>query len=180
MSDSTTRQRHSRLRWIIPAIIAALSAAVLFVGGVAANLIATDLDVTLRPYRVWAWVVFIIAFVVSIVIAVSQIQKQVHKRDELHASRDEPTSKSEPPPAPRPAIAVGEDGGEAFIVRTLPTINALHQLPPPPRDFTGRVRELDELMSKIERGGVTISGLQGLGGVGKTALALKLARVGVS
>jgi len=30
-------------------------------------------------------------------------------------------------------------------------------------------------MSQIERGGVTISGLQGLGGVGKTALALKLA-----
>jgi tetratricopeptide (TPR) repeat protein len=53
---------------------------------------------------------------------------------------------------------------------------ALHQLPPPPRDFTGRVRELEELMSRIERGGVTISGLQGLGGVGKTALALKLAQ----
>ncbi|HVF66843.1 MAG TPA: tetratricopeptide repeat protein [Pyrinomonadaceae bacterium] len=32
-------------------------------------------------------------------------------------------------------------------------------------------------MSKIERGGVTISGLQGLGGVGKTALALKLAEL---
>lgn len=54
-------------------------------------------------------------------------------------------------------------------------ISALHQLPPPPRDFTGRVRELDELLSQIERGGVTISSLQGLGGVGKTALALKLA-----
>lgn len=37
------------------------------------------------------------------------------------------------------------------------------------------MRELEELMSGIERGGVTISGLQGLGGVGKTALALKLA-----
>ena len=32
------------------------------------------------------------------------------------------------------------------------------------------------MMSRIERGGVTISGLQGLGGVGKTALALELAR----
>jgi tetratricopeptide (TPR) repeat protein len=55
-------------------------------------------------------------------------------------------------------------------------VNSLHQLPPPPRDFTGRVRELGELMSRIERGGATISGLQGLGGVGKTALALKLAQ----
>lgn len=57
-----------------------------------------------------------------------------------------------------------------------PTVPALHQLPPPPSDFTGRVRELDELLSQIERGGVTISGLQGLGGIGKTALALKLAQ----
>src|SRR5205085_1066134 len=52
---------------------------------------------------------------------------------------------------------------------------ALHQLPPPPRDFTGRTAELAELMSKIDQGGVTISGLQGQGGIGKTALALKLA-----
>ena len=52
---------------------------------------------------------------------------------------------------------------------------ALHQLPPPPRDFIGRTEELAELMSKIDEGGVTISGLQGQGGIGKTALALKLA-----
>jgi AAA+ ATPase superfamily predicted ATPase len=52
---------------------------------------------------------------------------------------------------------------------------APHHLPPPPRDFTGRKKELDELRAAIEKGGVTISGLQGLGGVGKTALALKLA-----
>jgi tetratricopeptide (TPR) repeat protein len=55
-------------------------------------------------------------------------------------------------------------------------VNSLHQLPPPPRDFTGRERELGELTSQIERGGVTISGLRGLGGIGKTALALELAR----
>lgn len=55
--------------------------------------------------------------------------------------------------------------------------SALHQLPPPPRDFTGRGAELNELMAVLEKGGVTISGLQGMGGIGKTALALKLAEL---
>jgi tetratricopeptide (TPR) repeat protein len=50
----------------------------------------------------------------------------------------------------------------------------LHETPRPPADFTGREDELKELLSAIEVGGVTISGLQGMGGIGKTALALKL------
>jgi len=49
------------------------------------------------------------------------------------------------------------------------------QLPPPPGDFTGREEELAALCQAIEQGGVTISGLRGMGGIGKTALALKLA-----
>lgn len=57
----------------------------------------------------------------------------------------------------------------------VPVLNALHQLPAPPADFTGRADELKELLAAVKTGGVTISGLQGLGGVGKTALALKLA-----
>src|SRR5262245_29515969 len=56
-----------------------------------------------------------------------------------------------------------------------PTVSAMHQLPSPPRDFTGREAEIAELLAALEGGGVTISGLQGLGGLGKTALALKLA-----
>lgn len=59
-------------------------------------------------------------------------------------------------------------------VRTSGSINHLHQLPPPSRDFTGREEELKELLEQA-RNGVTISGLQGMGGIGKTALALKLA-----
>ena len=69
-------------------------------------------------------------------------------------------------------------GGEAATV--LAALNSiaptrLHQVPPPPADFTGRVDELRELLAAIKQGGVTISGLQGMGGIGKTALALKLA-----
>ncbi|HEV3038138.1 MAG TPA: tetratricopeptide repeat protein [Candidatus Angelobacter sp.] len=52
---------------------------------------------------------------------------------------------------------------------------ALYQLPSPPADFTGRTDELAELLQAVKKGGVTISGLHGMGGVGKTALALKLA-----
>jgi len=55
-----------------------------------------------------------------------------------------------------------------------PTIENLHQLPPPPADFTGRSDELADLLAHF-RTGVTISGLRGMGGIGKTALARVLA-----
>ena len=55
-----------------------------------------------------------------------------------------------------------------------PSIISLRQLPPPPRDFTGRNVELDELLSSAKDTGVPIV-ISGLGGVGKTSLALKLA-----
>jgi tetratricopeptide (TPR) repeat protein len=71
----------------------------------------------------------------------------------------------------------GDVVGRDKIVYEAPplVIPALHQLPPPPRDFIGRKDELAELMAAVETGGVTISGFQGVGGVGKTAVALKLA-----
>ncbi|MGA2266231.1 MAG: tetratricopeptide repeat protein [Phycisphaerae bacterium] len=55
-----------------------------------------------------------------------------------------------------------------------PRMNRLHQLPSPPADFVGREAELQSLLEAIE-GGVNISGLRGMGGIGKTALAEVLA-----
>ena len=52
---------------------------------------------------------------------------------------------------------------------------SIHQLPPPPRDFTGRRCELDRLRAEVSKNGEAIYSIQGMGGVGKTALALKLA-----
>ena len=49
-----------------------------------------------------------------------------------------------------------------------------HQIPPPPRDFKGREKEIDDILSNFEKG-ATITSLRGMGGVGKTALALVLA-----
>ena len=64
---------------------------------------------------------------------------------------------------------------KVLVNRPAAESTALHQPPPPPADFTGREEELKELREAIEKGGVNISGLLGQGGVGKTALALKLA-----
>ncbi len=49
-----------------------------------------------------------------------------------------------------------------------------HQIPSPPLDFTGRDDELKDLIAQFDRGGI-ITGLRGMGGIGKTALALVLA-----
>lgn len=51
---------------------------------------------------------------------------------------------------------------------------ALHQIPAPPADFTGRTKEIGDLMAHLGTGGVSVSGLRGPGGIGKTTLAYKL------
>lgn len=55
-------------------------------------------------------------------------------------------------------------------------IAGLPSIPEPPSDFTGRDAERQELLEKFESG-VNIIGLRGIGGVGKTALAFKLAEL---
>ena len=49
-----------------------------------------------------------------------------------------------------------------------------HQIPPPPRDFKGREQDINDILSSFEKG-AAITGVRGMGGVGKTALALFLA-----
>jgi tetratricopeptide (TPR) repeat protein len=49
------------------------------------------------------------------------------------------------------------------------------QIPLPPKDFMGRNKDLEKIQDDFERG-ATITGLRGMGGIGKTALALVLAQ----
>jgi Nucleoside phosphorylase len=52
---------------------------------------------------------------------------------------------------------------------------APRQLPSPPADFTGRESEVEDLLKALRVGGMILSAaVQGMGGVGKTSLALKL------
>ncbi len=55
--------------------------------------------------------------------------------------------------------------------------SSLFSLPTPPADFTGRGSELEAIKAELSRGGAAaISGLSGMGGVGKTVLGLKAAQ----
>src|SRR6185295_8838044 len=62
-----------------------------------------------------------------------------------------------------------------FQAASTPEVRPLHQLPTPPSDFGGRTEDLAELRRSVKKCGATIWGLQGTGGVGKTAFALILA-----
>ncbi|MCE1253269.1 MAG: tetratricopeptide repeat protein [Anaerolineae bacterium] len=55
------------------------------------------------------------------------------------------------------------------------TVNKLHQLPLPPSDFTGRRKELDDILHQVQEWCVLINDIYGEQGVGKTGLALVIA-----
>jgi len=51
------------------------------------------------------------------------------------------------------------------------------QLPPPPADFVGRRAETLRLVNAVKQKGATVLGVRGIGGIGKTALALAVADI---
>lgn len=76
--------------------------------------------------------------------------------------------------SPQPPIAGSTPQGGAG------SAPALHRIPSAPHTFTGRAQEIDDLLKRIAANGaaaavVGMQGLQGQGGVGKTALILSLA-----
>ena len=171
-------------------------AVVLLLGEVAIEVLSNDLQELLRPYRIYVWLGLGLAFVAAILMAV----RESRASDDLSGG-DAPSDRNISAGKVKGSIFVTGDKnviadrtkGDVFrgdkitdgdVVHgdkhihiqhaEIPALSALHQLPAPPRDFTGRSEEIEELLREMENG-VTISGLRGLGGVGKTALALKVA-----
>jgi len=58
----------------------------------------------------------------------------------------------------------------------LPLDGPPFQIPAPPGDFTGQEEEIEETLAHFDNG-LAISSIQGLGGIGKTDLAKKLAQI---
>ena len=71
------RRRH--YAWIVPALFALI----LFLGSVAANWVAADLQDDLEPYRPWVWGAFALALTVTLIMAIRERQS--------HPAADPPT-----------------------------------------------------------------------------------------
>ncbi len=127
----------SRGPWLIPALIAL----VLFLGGVASNWVASDLQATIQPYRRWVWLSGAIALAIAVVTATIEALR-----------RD------------RSLVPNEKSGG----------ITALNQLRPPVSDFVGREQQIRTLLKELRNGGRAC--ISGMGGLGKTELALCVAQ----
>ncbi|MEO6723865.1 MAG: tetratricopeptide repeat protein, partial [Blastocatellia bacterium] len=73
-------------------------------------------------------------------------------------------------------IVVTGDHNKVKVYNSLPERSAKHHLRAPVGDFVGRENEIAELIAALTNGGhASISGISGLGGIGKTELALVVA-----
>jgi len=167
-------------------------AVILFVGGVASNLVASDLEAMIGPYR-RVWVVFAIALVVTVVAAIVD----TCRRDQSTTAENTPiiNASGERSVAgrkiERSTIITGDEnvgghkidgdnvaGNKNIYINQAasPTTNALHQLRAPVGDFVGRGQEIETLISALRRDSrACITGISGMGGIGKTELALLVA-----
>jgi tetratricopeptide (TPR) repeat protein len=172
-------------------------AAILFVGAVASNLIANYLQTTLDPRLVW--LLFVIAFVVTVGIAMVKARR----RDRRPVFNEAAESTRIVNASGKRSVAIGDkvensqivtgnqnvlgdkvDGDAKFRDKITyniqqgasAAINALHQLRAPVGDFVGRELESEALINALRReSGACITGISGMGGIGKTELAVLVA-----
>lgn len=165
-----------------------------FIGGIASNILANYVSPWFDNHKWVIWLACGVAIIVAIVAVVWEKGGDV-----------EPESPSSAVQASgNRAVAISGDNSGAIITGDGNVIgagiqgdvvardkvtnihyhaaakerSASHQLPAPKLDFTGRETELAELKAHLRQNGqrgVAIAGAQGMGGVGKTELAVKLA-----
>ncbi len=171
-------------------------AALSFLGGIASNILANYVSPWFDHHK---WVIWL-ACGVAVIVAVAVV---VWERAD-GAEPETPPASVEASGDRAVAIGAGNSGvvvtGDGNVVAhetggdvvgrdkvttihhhhhaASPERSASHQLPAPKPDFTGRRDELAELKAHLRQNGqrgVAIAGAQGMGGVGKTELAVKLA-----
>lgn len=69
------------------------------------------------------------------------------------------------------AVADGSGPSSDLVAKLLPH----YRIPSPPKKFLGRKTELGQLAMKLNQNGIILSDVKGLPGIGKSALAFKLA-----
>ncbi|MGH9848776.1 MAG: ATP-binding protein, partial [Blastocatellia bacterium] len=181
-----------RRRWLPHAIGAGSLALLAFLGGAAPEFLSDEFKAKFAPYNKWIVGFIILAAIVEVVCAFVIARRSA-------SEADPPTPPANTTTGDRNVSIAGSSSGSTIVtgdhnvVATAtrgdvvagdkithihhspePVVNPLHQLLAPPHDFIGREQELSDLLDRLGQG-VTISGMQGLGGIGKTALALVLA-----
>ncbi len=123
------------------------------------------MEITLPIVLLIIILVVIIGWTLIRLVVSGKLKKVSIKKDgiEVEGPDSLATATTDPPPLP------------PTIPTPTTTVQSLHQVPGPAADFTGREKELAELEEKVKEDGVSISGIRGMGGIGKTQLALKLA-----
>jgi tetratricopeptide (TPR) repeat protein len=171
----------ARRTWLIPGFVAL----VLFVGGVASNLVASDLEPIIKPYRRWVWVVFAVALIVAVITAIvdargSDESPTIGQTRIVNASAERSVAIGDKVEGSTIITGTAGDivGRDKIIINQAAgsTVNALHQLRAPVGDFVGREQEIETLINALRNGNrACVSGISGMGGIGKTELALLVA-----
>lgn len=158
----TARNSQASRRWIIPAIVAAI----LFIGAVAGNLVAAYVQPSLEPYRLWVTAIFVVSFIVAVVFAIAEARR----------SSDSPPSSGTKETRTVEGDVVARDKITKIYQVASPAATALHQLRAPVGDFVGREKEIETVINALRSDSrASITGISGMGGIGKTELALLVA-----